>query len=178
MVRVLLFFLIILPAGFPARAAHLGQDDLEFSLSPRTPEQLVAFYTARGFAPEAARMIAASCFLTVGIVNHGKDVVWLEPARWRFETLDGRPLRRIAREEWEERFERLAVPLAQRATFGWTQLPESRDLQPGEPVGGNVALEAAPEPFRVIARFRTGADGNGPPLELRVDRVVCPRSTP
>ncbi|MEO1766217.1 hypothetical protein [Thiobacter aerophilum] len=162
----------------PAHGQRLRQADLEFSISPRTPEQLMAFYAARGFPPAAVEVIAASCFLTVGIVNHGRDVVWLEPARWRFETLDGRPVRRLAREEWEARFERLAVPLAPRATFGWTQLPESRDLQPGEPVGGNVAVEPPAGPFRLIARFRTGADGNGPPLKLRVEPLTCPGSQP
>lgn len=178
MLRLFPLLLLLLSAIMPARGERLGQGGLDFSISPRTPEQLIAFYSARGFAPEAVEVITASCFLTVGILNRGSRVVWLEPARWRFETLDGRPVRRIARDEWEARFERLAVPLGQRATFGWTQLPESRDLQPGEPVGGNVTVETPAGPFRLIARFATESDRSGPPIELTVDGLVCPGSRP
>ncbi len=32
------------------------------------------------------------------------------------------------------------LPQANRSTFGWTQLPAVRDLQPDEPVGGNLVF--------------------------------------
>lgn len=157
-------------AAVPAAARHL-----ELTASVRQPEQLAAFYSARGFTPEAVAAITRACFVTIGIYNHGPGVVWLEPARWRFETLEGAPVQRIDRESWESTWERLGLPLAARATFGWTQLPESRDLQPGEPVGGNVALMPPAGPFRLIARFRTGERGEGEPIELRVEGLSCPR---
>lgn len=159
---------------FSTARERVANDTLEFSASARQPEQLAAFYSARGFPRAAIDQITANCFLTVGIHNRSGDVVWLELANWRFETGSGQPVARVTREQWDASWERLNVPLASRATFGWTQLPERRDLQPGEPVGGNIALVSPGEPFRLIARFRTGKDGGGKPIELRVDHLVCP----
>jgi hypothetical protein len=157
-----------------AQAERVEGAGLNFSVSVRTPEQLAAFYSARGFAPETVALISRACFLTVGLTNTRQEVVWLVPARWRFETMDGHPVRRIARADWEAAFAAAGVPLAHRATFGWTQLPESRDLHPGEPVGGNVTVEPPAKPLRLIAVFPTGEDGEGPPIELRVENLSCP----
>ena len=165
---------VLFVAGAGAHAGRLAAAGLDFSISPRHPEQVMAFYSARGFAPETVAAIARACFLTVGLTNLRPEVVWLEPARWRFETMDGRPVRRIARAEWEAVFEASRTPLAHRATFGWTQLPERRDLQPGEPVGGNVTVEPPAKPFRLIAVFPTGERGEGPPIELRIENLSCP----
>ncbi len=167
----LAFFSVLLLGCAPASAQP---SPLAFSVSPRTPEQLAAFYGARGFPPEAVAAITRSCFLTVGIVNQSREVLWLEPSRWRFETAQGQVVRRITREEWEQTWEALGLPLAQRATFGWTQLPEVRDLQPGEPVGGNVAVQPPAGALRLVARFRTGAHGEGAPIELTVEGLSCP----
>jgi hypothetical protein len=163
-----------LPSGARERVANGA---LEFSVSVRQPEQLAAFYSARGLPPAAIDRITATCFVTVGIHNRSAGVVWLELANWRFETEAGQPVARMTREAWDQTWEQLNVPLAGRATFGWTQLPESRDLQAGEPVGGNVALVAPAGPFHLVARFRTGADGGGEPITLRVEHLVCPRGS-
>lgn len=172
----LCFFLLasLLPLGTPAADQPVKRKDVEFSLSIRTPEQQAAFYSARGFPEAAIREITATCFLTVGIYNRSREVVWLELADWRLTDAAGKPVARITREQWEQTWQRLEVPLASRATFGWTQLPEVRDLQPGEPVGGNVAIIAPSGPFRLTARFRTGTDGAGPPLEFVVKDLSCP----
>jgi hypothetical protein len=102
-----------------------------------------------------------------------RDVVWLEPSRWRFVDAGGRGIRHLDRAYWARRWETLAVPAASRATFGWTQLPESRDLLPGEPVGGNVVIEPPAGPFRLELRFATGADKRGPELRAVVEGLSC-----
>jgi hypothetical protein len=142
-------------------------------LSPRTAEQVSAFYAARGFPDNAVRLLAASCVVTVTVVNRRQDTLWLELGRWRFVDAQGRELERLDRVHWNGRWERLALPPANRATFGWTQLPEVRDLYPGEPVGGNVVLAPFTAPFRLEARFATGRDKRGPEVVVVLDGLSC-----
>jgi hypothetical protein len=152
------------------RTEHEG---LKLSAAPRTPDQISAFYLARGFPAAAVDELAAACFVTVGVRNERRDVVWLEPGRWRFVAENGEQVQRLDRAYWDGRWEVLSVPDRSRATFGWTQLPEVRDLQPGEPVGGNVALKPVAGPFALEARFSTGADRRGPELVIRVPGLRC-----
>lgn len=170
------WLLCILACGGLAGGAQAAAParELGFSISVRTPEQVTAFYSARGFPDQAVRALVNSCLLTVGMHNNRPDVVWLELANWRFTDAQGREVRRITRRDWEARWEQLQVPPASRATFGWTQLPESRDLQPGEPVGGNVAVLPPTGPFTLEARFRTGQRKDGPVLRVHIPDLRCP----
>lgn len=151
-----------------------GGGELHIGVVPRTPEQVAAFYEARHFPPDAVAALARVCLLTVTIHNRSQTVVWLEPARWRLRAQEGGEVRRLDRAHWTALWERIGLPAAQRATFGWTQLPETRDLRPGEPVGGNVVVEPPAGPFSLEARFTTGADRRGPPIVARFDHLRCP----
>lgn len=148
-------------------------DGVVFSISVRTPEQIRAFYTARGFPEAAIRELESKCLLTVGVQNGRNDIVWLEPSKWRFFAEHGKPVTRISRETWEARWAKLNIPLASRATFGWTQLPETRDLLPGETAGGNIVITPPAGSFGVEARFDTGRDRAGPPLTFKVNNLKC-----
>lgn len=158
-----------------AADTRITREGLDFYISARTPEQINAFYSARGLPLIAVQAIAQSCFLTVGLHNRGADTVWLNLAAWRFSDASGRELKRISLEEWRARLRALQAPLAAQATFGWTQLPEMRDMQPDETVGGNVPLVPPPGTFTLTARFPTGAAGTGKPIEIRVPGLSCPR---
>ena len=70
---------------------------------------------------------------------------------------------------WDE----IGLPQASRSTFGWTQLPGERDLQPGEPVGGNVILPATDEPFTLMADFLTGKDSRAGMISARFENLHC-----
>lgn len=167
----------LVSAALPAQAENNGPYEgqgIAMHVSPRTPEQISAFYEARGFPRGAIEELAKSCFVTVGLQNRRTDIVWIEPARWRFYDAAGNAIERRARAWWEARFEKLGVPPASRATFGWTQLPESRDLRPGEPVGGNVTLAPVRGTFTLEARFATGGDRRGPEIAVRFDNLACP----
>ncbi|MBZ0093237.1 MAG: hypothetical protein K8F27_13580 [Sulfuricellaceae bacterium] len=144
-----------------------------FSVSVRTAEQIRAFYSARGFPEAALKELDSRCFLGVGVRNGRADIVWLEPAKWRIAADTGEAVKRIGRDEWHGRWAQLDVPLASRATFGWSQLPESRDLLAGETVGGNVAVAPPSGPFSVEAVFATGADRSGPTLRIKVPNLKC-----
>lgn len=158
----------------PGERREVREHGLTVSLTPRTPDQLYAFYLARGFPEDSLREITRRCFLTIGLRNERNDIVWLEPGQWQFIDSHGRKHTRIARNQWNALWDRLGLAPAQRATFGWTQLPERRDLHPGEPVGGNISLNPPDSPFTLEARFATGADKRGPELRLRFEKLSCP----
>jgi len=151
--------------------------DFLFVLMPRTPEQMAAFYEARGFPPAAIEKIKATCFVTVHIENRSQRILWMEPDSWKFSS-HGQPLQRLDRDYWEAQWEEIELPQANRSTFGWTQLPAVRDLQPDEPVGGNVVFPGTTATFDIGAYFRTGQDRRGKVLEVRFENVACPHGEP
>ncbi len=147
---------------------------MKLRLIPRTPEQIAAFYEARGFPGRAVEVLAQSCFITAIIRNRSDDVVWLELDRWRFESPAG-TIERLDRAYWKARWQQLNVPQASRSTFGWTLLPEVRDLRPAEPAGGNVTLPQTDSTFGLEARFYTGADKSGEEIVVRFENLQCPQ---
>ena len=164
--------LTIVPVVAPAHAD--GDRDIVLRASPRTPDQIAAFYEARGFPRIAIEALTQTCFVTVSFHNRSGNVAWLELSRWRFVDEQGRDVKRRDRAYWNALWEKLGVPMANRATFGWTQLPEVRDLRPSEPVGGNVALLPPPGRFRLEARFATGVHKQGKEIVVILDDLSCP----
>ena len=147
-------------------------DALRLQLIPRTPAQMAAFYEGRGFPRAALEEVKKTCFMTVVIRNKSQTVIWLEPERWRFLTEKGE-LKRIDRAYWQSKWRQRNIPQAKRSTFGWTLLPEVRDLQPDEPVGGNIVLPLTDQPFSLEARFATGSDKRGKEIIVRFDTLRC-----
>ncbi len=145
---------------------------LSMRLRPNTPEQMAAFYEARGFPKAALEALKATCFITVMIRNESDRVIWLEPARWRFLAKRD-AVKRLDRDYWEDQWHSIGLPQRHRATFGWTQLPELRDLRPQEPVGGNVVLAWTNEPFSLEARLATGPDKQGDEITVRFEDIRC-----
>ena len=171
-------FLILLLFWVPSLYAEdkkLARDGVELFVSARTVEQIRAFYGARGMPADALQELAKACFLTVGLKNKRAETLWLEPLRWRLIDVDGKPINLISRQEWKSRWKALSVPLAAQSTFGWSQLPESRDLYPEETVGGNISLLPPEGSFSLIASFRTGSSGDGKMLELIIPNLSCSR---
>lgn len=172
--KFLLLLLFWVPSLYAADS-KLVRDGVELFVSARSVEQIRAFYGARGMPPNALQELAKVCFLTVGLKNNRAETLWLEPTRWRFIDLNGEPIKRIMRQEWKARWDALQVPLAAQSTFGWSQLPESRDLYPEETVGGNISLLPPEGHFSLIASFRTGSSGDGKVLELTIPNLSCSR---
>ena len=151
--------------------------DFLFVLMPRTPEQMAAFYEARGFPPAAIEKIKATCFVTVHIENRSLRVIWMEPDSWKFSS-NGQPLQRLESSYWDTQWNAVGLSQANRSTFGWTQLPAVRDLQPDEPVGGNIVFPGTTGSFDIEAVFQTGQDRRGKQLEVRFENVACTRGEP
>lgn len=175
----LLTFLLAMPllaASAPRPGPFFENDDMYIALLPRTPDQMAAFYEARGFPDEALERIRQTCFVTVVIRNNSKQVLWLELDQWTI-TRDGKPLPHLDKDYWETQWEEIKLRQASRSTFGWTQLPAVRDLQPGEPVGGNMVFPGDTQTFNVEARFHTGANKQGKTVRLGFGNVSCPQES-
>lgn len=168
------FFLCLLSLAFssPTLAADVNRDGIRLSVSARTPGQLRAFYSARGLPENAVEEIAQTCFITVGVHNSRNETVWLDLKQWQFVTASAAALNRISPADWRARWARLNVPRASQSTFGWTQLPEVRDLQPDETVGGNIPLVTSAQEFTLMARFPLG-DEKDRVLEISVPHLRC-----
>ena len=159
----------------PYPGPHIENRDLLVVLRPLTAEQTAAFYEARGFPREAIDIIKSTCFVTVHVRNRGKQVIWLDTGHWSF-THDGKPLRHLDKSWWDAQWARIDLRQASRSTFGWTQLPLQRDLQPDEPVGGNIVLPGDTRRFDMTLRMATGADRRGEPVILEFSDVECPQA--
>jgi hypothetical protein len=142
-----------------------------------TPDQMAAFYEARGFPGDAIERLRRTCFVMAHVENRGDNVIWLELKNWHFISARGE-IRRLDRSYWDRVWDEIGLPQASRSTFGWTQLPGERDLQPGEPVGGNVILPASDEPFTLHADFLTGKDRRAGMIRARFENLRCARNQP
>jgi hypothetical protein len=158
------------PGANPPYTHHSAQ--LTVALDPRTPEQIAAFYEARGFGRAMIDLLTEQCYITVYIHNKSREIVWLDLDHWRFG--DARAvITRRDRGYWQQRWEAMDIPLAHRSTFRWTLLPEQLDFRPDEREGGNIILPRTGRPFTVSARFDTGADRAGMPIHISFDNVQC-----
>lgn len=145
---------------------------LRMRLQPRTPNQMAAFYEARGFPKKMVETLKGYCFITVGIRNKSRKVIWLEQDNWHFVTAHGE-VERLHRRRWKDIWAAMAVPQAAQSTFRWTLLPEVLDFRPDEGEGGNVVLKRIDAPFSLVARFATGEDKQGDAVEVRIDGLQC-----
>ena len=150
----------------------IDKDGLYMFVRLNTPDQMAAFYEARGFPSRAIDRLRRTCFVMAHVENRGDKVIWLELKNWHFISTQGE-IRRLDRNYWNSVWDEIGLPQASRSTFGWTQLPGERDLQPGEPVGGNVILPATDEPFTLMADFLTGKDSRAGMISARFENLHC-----
>lgn len=158
----------------PYKGPYIEHDDLLVVLRPRTPEQMSAFYEARGFPRAALERIGDACFVTVHLRNRSKRVIWLDLAKWTIRSA-GQPLTRLDRDYWQAQWDDIKLRQASRSTFGWTLLPETRDLQPDEPVGGNVVFPGQIRHFDMTLNLPTGQQQQGETITLEFKNVDCPK---
>jgi len=132
---------------------------LDFRMVVRTRAQMAAFYEGRGFSGKMIRALDHACFFTVIVKNKSRDIVWLEPAKWHMDLANGNKAKVLGQDYWRKRWQALDVKMSSRSTFGWTLLPDSRDLRPDEGVGGNLVLQESDQAFKFTPVFRLGAAG-------------------
>lgn len=161
----------------PYPGPFVENEDMLMVLRPLTPGQITAFYEARGFPKAALDRLRNACFVTAHIKNRSERVIWLETENWKF-TVAGKPVQHISKPLWTKWWDDIDLPDANRSTFGWTQLPQVRDLQPDEPVGGNIILASDIAQFDLLARFYTGQDKRAGMLEIQFKDIKCPKEEP
>ena len=147
--------------------------DLIVVIGSRTPEQLAAFYSGRGFNQASIDAIIKNCFVFGMVDNKTYDTLWLSLDEWKFIAADGSQMKRFKHDYWVNTWQQTGLPQPHQSTFSWTQLPEIRDLRMHELVGGNVAVEWQDKPFTLVATFRTGADKSGKPRIITVENLTC-----
>ena len=179
--RATLAFLgaVCMPASFAQQEAPPTPSDVRYEddsvfirIVQRSPEQLTAFYLGRQFNRAAIAQILDTCFVTPIIHNKTFDVLWLELDHWRFGRGDEN-IARIKRDYWPDKWDQSELPQAQRSTFGWTLMPEVRDLRPDESVGGSVVIPMQSGPFTMTANFHTGLDKEGEIKTIVFEGIQC-----
>lgn len=158
----------------PWPGPYVENDDLLVVLMPHTPESMAAFYEARGFPQVAIDLISTTCFITVHVENRSREVIWMDVAQWQFTTA-GKPLARLDRAWWESRWDSIDLRQASRSTFGWTQLPQVRDLQPDEPVGGNLVFPGDTGLLDMTLNLPIGENRHGRLISLQFKDIPCPQ---
>jgi hypothetical protein len=143
----------------------------------RTPDQLTAFYLGREFNRAAIDKIRETCFITPIIHNKTLEVLWLELDEWQFSQGD-RIIPRIKRDYWPEKWREAGLSQAHQSTFGWTLMPEVRDLRLDEGVGGSVVIPMQSRPFKLTMTFHTGADRQGPVKTVVFEDLTCVSNQP
>ena len=111
------------------------------------------------------------------IENKSQQVTWLETGNWRL-TSNGQTLTIMGTDYWEQQWNEIDLPQANRSTFFWTQLPAVVDLQADEPVGGNIVVPGTVKYFDIEANFMTDQDKRGKMIQLNFEHVECPKQAP
>jgi len=167
------FILFLFVATSPADEKPGYQSEkLTVRLVPRTPQQIAAFYIARGFTEQMVDVLRRQCFITISIKNTSQQIIWLDLSNWQFRNSDG-DIQRLDRKYWFARWKDMRIPLAHQSIFRWTLLPEQLDFRPGEREGGNIILPRDNKAISIQARFATGADKNGSPILVKLDNIRC-----
>jgi hypothetical protein len=167
--------LTILAAAAGATATlplGISTEQLDIQFTPRSPNQLMSFYEARGFPSAMIDVLERQCFITVRIHNKSKEKIWHNLANWHFSH-NGKPLIREHRNYWLDKWHAMNMPLASISTFRWTLIPETLDYLPDEEEGGNIILPRVDGPISVKATFATGDDKQGPVLTIDYHKLYC-----
>lgn len=170
--------LLLLLTGFcvaaePAKPNRPGIENEHFKirLAPNTPNQMAAFYTGRGFPQFAIDEVSKLCFVSVGLYNKSKDIVWLDMSSWRFHTSDGE-LKRFERSYWKTRWQELGLEKRFQSTFRWTLVPEKLDFRPAEGEGGNIVLPRTDKPITVTASIAVGSN-KSKVYDIKIENLYC-----
>ena len=152
--------------------SQFDSPNLRIRLSPRTAQQIAAFYEARGFGQTMLTEIKKYCFITVYIRNKGKHILWHDLNNWHF-TANGKILQRIKRDQFKKLWETMNIPLAHQSIFRWTLLPEQLDFQPNEGEGGNIVLPWTNKGITIQAVFNSRERNSGKPISVKLDDISC-----
>jgi len=168
-----LFTILAAAAGAAAtQPLSVSNEHIEIQFAPRTPDQMMSFYEARGFPPEMTNVLRHECFITVRIHNKSKEKIWHDLANWEFSH-NGKALEREHRNYWLDKWRYMNMPQASISIFRWTLIPETLDYLPDEEEGGNIILPRVKGPISVKANFPSGDNKQGPEMTIEYNKLYC-----
>jgi len=121
----------------------------------RSPNQIAAFYEARGFPEAAINEVRKVCFITIGLGNNSSQKLYHDLSQWQFSDKDGL-VKRILRPKWKKRWSELDLEKRFQSTFRWTLMPEKLDFYPQEGEGGNLIFPRTGKPLTITTHIRIG----------------------
>lgn len=168
-----LFTLLAAATGAAAtQPPGINTELIEIQFAPRTPNQMMSFYEARGFPPTMINILSDECFITVRIHNKHNEKIWHDLANWQFSQ-NGKPLKREHRNYWLDKWHSMNMPQASISTFRWTLIPETLDYLPDEEEGGNIILPRVNGPITVKASFPSGDNKQDPLITIEYKQLYC-----
>ena len=142
-------------AALISYAAGAQSPELLVEVKLLSREQVLAFYSARGFSANALRPYADACVLSFTLHNDTATTLRYRLADWKAGDV---PFTAV--ESWEQGWENAKVAQSARIAFRWAQLPPDQEFAPGDWIMGMAALSAHPMgTFRITVRYQgeTGA---------------------
>jgi hypothetical protein len=146
---------------------------VELSLTQLLPDQVRAFYIARGFDLVDAEVFASACvYMTVLRNVSAAGEISFRLADWSLAE-DSHEQALPSLDTWLDRWEERGVPSAARLAFRWAQFPPEQSYARGEWNQGMLATGLAPgRRFDLIARWTV----DGQPYQGRLTDVACTES--
>lgn len=155
-----------------ARGNRIETRHFRMRLVTRTPNQIAAFYEARGFPQFALDEVRKVCFITVGLGNKSSTRLYHDLSRWQFSDKSG-PVKRILRSDWKSRWTELGLQKRFQSTFRWTLMPEKLDFYPQEGEGGNLIYPRTGNPITIIARLTIGEAEHARHYDVHFNNIQC-----
>jgi hypothetical protein len=146
-----------------------GAQGVNLSLTQILPDQVRAFYLARGFDREAAEAYASACVFQTVLRNEGNAPISFHLGDWRM--LKGKTAFRLKTEhDWQHEWAGRKLTEPARIAFRWAQFPLQQDFEPGD---WNQGMTTYPLPrgacFDLKFKWRAG----GKTREGIVKGVCC-----
>ena len=150
----------------------IEDEDVLLRFISLSSQQIGSFYEGREFDKAAVTKLMSSCYVTVIITNKTNDILWLDLDAWTFNQ-NGQSFKRQTRAYWDRQWDEIGLTQAHRSTFGWTLMPDVRNLYTNESVGGRIPVPMQSKTFSVTLNFPTGANKQGKEKSIKVDDMSC-----
>jgi len=173
----ILYNIFLTTQSHAATKAEFENQQVKIRIATNAPQPISAFYEGRNFQKNMIDILKQQCFVSVSVKNKSNHFIWLDLSQWQFSNTDGK-INRLDRHYWKAKWQEMKIPLAHQSTFRWTLLPEVLDFHPNEREGGNILLPRLGKPFNISARFYTGKDKKGKPIDLNFNNITCATDKP
>lgn len=104
---------------------------VQVRLTQISPDQVRAFYQARGFSAEAVEAYATECVFMTVVRNIGDTPIQHRLADWRY-THAGATRSIRSKSGWDALWKKRKVSEAARIAFTWAQFPATQTFAPGD----------------------------------------------